>query len=525
MDKLLIGLDFGSDSVRALLVTSHGKVLASSVHAYSRWQQGLYCNAAQSQFRQHPLDYLEGTEAVIKGVLKGQDAAKVVGIGVDTTGSTPCAVNKDGTPLALTGEFATNPNAMFVLWKDHTALDEAVRINQVAKSSPVDYTMYEGGIYSPEWFWSKVLHVLKVDEKVRNAAASFVEHCDWMTSELSGSPVKPSRCAAGHKAMFHPSWGGLPPNEFLVKVDPLLDGWRDKLYKETYTADVPVGKLSAKWAQKLGLSTDVVISGSAFDCHAGAVGAGIEPGELIKVIGTSTCDILITPSIDKCVRGICGQVDGSVVPGMIGLEAGQSAFGDVYAWFKRFMSYKSDISLPELEADAVQIPMGSTGIIALDWFNGRRTPDANPHLAGAIFGLNLGSTAPMVYRALVESTACGARRIVERFISEGVAVNEIGAIGGIARKSPFIMQTCADIINKPIRISESDQACALGAAIFAAVAAGVYPDTEAAMSVMSAKYDIVYTPNPAQAKLGEELYQQYCSYADLVEKEVNSRLA
>lgn len=521
MDKLLIGLDFGSDSVRALLVTTQGKVLASSVHAYSRWQEGLYCNAVQSQFRQHPLDYLEGTEAVIKAVLKGQDAANVAGIGVDTTGSTPCAVNKDGTPLALTKEFATNPNAMFVLWKDHTALAEAARINHVAKNNPVDYTMYEGGIYSAEWFWSKLLHILKVDENVRNAACSFVEHCDWITAELSGSPVKPSRCAAGHKAMFHPSWDGLPPEEFLVKIDPLLAGWRDKLYSKTYTADIPVGNLSAKWAEKLGLSTDVVVGGGAFDCHTGAVGAGIIPGELIKVIGTSTCDILITPSIDKCVRGICGQVDGSVVPGMIGLEAGQSAFGDVYAWFKRFMSYKSDILLPELETDAVQIPMGETGIIALDWFNGRRTPDANAHLTGAIFGLNLGSTAPMVYRALVESTACGARRIVERFISEGVAVNEIGAIGGIARKSSFVMQTCADIINKPIKISESDQACALGSAILAAVAAGVFPDIATAMLNMSAKYDIVYTPNPEQVKIGEKLYKQYCRYADLVEQEIN----
>lgn len=524
MDTLLIGLDFGSDSVRAILVTSHGKVLASSIHAYSRWQDGLYCNASQSQFRQHPLDYLEGIEAVVKAVLKGHDAARVVGIGVDTTGSTPCAVDKDGTPLALTEEFANNPNAMFVLWKDHTALAEATRINQVAQNSPVNYTIYEGGIYSAEWFWSKVLHILKVDENVRKAAAAFVEHCDWITAELSGSPLKPSRCAAGHKAMFHPSWGGLPPNDFLLNIDPLLDGWRDKLYSATYTADIPVGNLSAEWAQRLGLSTSVVISGGAFDCHTGAVGAGIKPGELIKVIGTSTCDILITPAIDKCVRGICGQVDGSVVPGMIGLEAGQSAFGDVYAWFKRFMSYKSEISLPELEADAVQIPMGSTGIIALDWFNGRRTPDANAHLTGAIFGLNLGSTAPMVYRALAESTACGARRIVERFISEGVAVDAIGAIGGIARKSPFIMQLCADIINKPIKISESDQACALGSAIFAAVAAGVYPSTEVAMSNMSAKYDHVYTPDPVQVEIGEALYKQYCRYADLVEKEINSHV-
>lgn len=522
MEKLLIGLDFGTDSVRALLVTDEGRILGSSVHPYKRWKDGLYCDAAKRQFRQHPLDYLEGVEASVKAVLKGHDCARVAGIGVDTTGSTPCAVDKTGTPLALSKDFENNPNAMFVLWKDHTALAEAEEINSAAKNSSVDYTAYEGGVYSSEWFWAKLLHILKTDEKVSESAFSFVEHCDWITAELSGSPVKPSRCAAGHKAMFHPSWGGLPPNDFLAGISPLLSGWRERLYSKTYTADIPVGKLSAKWAGKLGLGTDVVISGGAFDCHMGAVGAGIKPGELIKVIGTSTCDILVTPSIDRCVRGICGQVDGSVLPGMVGLEAGQSAFGDVYAWFRRFMSYKSEISLPELEAEAAKIPIGSTGIIALDWFNGRRTPDANQHLTGAVFGLNLGSTAPMLYRALVESTACGARRIVDRFISEGVEINEVGAIGGIAHKSPFTMQICADIMNKPIKVSESDQACALGAAIFAAVAAGVYPDMESAMSKMSAKYKTTYTPNPENVNAAGKIYARYCRYADLVEKETDS---
>lgn len=518
MGKYLIGLDFGSDSVRAVLVTESGEELATSVHNYKRWSEGLYSNAKVSQFRQHPLDYIEGIESVVCGVLKGQDASKVVGIGVDTTGSTPCLVDKNGTPLALLDEYKDNPNAMFVLWKDHTAIKEAAEINALAKSwGGIDYTMYEGGIYSSEWFWSKLLHVLRVDESVRAKAYSFVEHCDWVTSLLSGSAVKPSRCAAGHKAMWHESWNGLPSEEFLTKLDPLLKNWRSHLYSDTYTADIPVGKLSKTWADKLGLSTDVVIAGSAFDCHAGAIGAGVEAYQLVKVVGTSTCDIIVAPKVDHCVKGICGQVNGSVVPDMVGLEAGQSAFGDIYAWFKRFMSYGGEINLPALEREAAELPISE--VLAIDWMNGRRTPDANQNLKGAILGINLGTTAPMVYRALAESTAYGARRIRDRFVEEGVQINSVVAIGGIAKKSKFVMQLCADIMNVEIKVCKSEQACALGAAIFGAVASGVYATTEAAMAKMSSPYDAVYTPNVENVKIYEKHYQRYLAYANAIELE------
>ena len=392
MSRLLIGIDFGSDSVRAVLIDAEtGENLASHVHPYRRWSEGLYCDAAQSRFRQHPLDYLEGIEVVIRRVVSGVDPARVAGIGIDTTGSTPCAVDREGTPLALKPEFAENPNAMFILWKDHTAIAEAARINEYAKThGGTDYTMYEGGIYSSEWFWSKILHTLKSDPAVRGAAFSWVEHCDWIAGELCGRTdpltMVRSRCAAGHKAMWHASWGGLPPEEFLSGVDPLLAGLRSRLYTETCTADVPVGTLSPEWAGRLGLPGNVVVAGTALDCHFGAVGAQIAPYELVKVVGTSTCDILVAPEVDTCVRGICGQVDGSVIPGMVGLEAGQSAFGDVYAWFKRLLGWAGEVSIPELEKEAAAIPPGSTGILALDWFNGRRTPDANPHLRGAVLG-------------------------------------------------------------------------------------------------------------------------------------------
>lgn len=521
MDRTFIGLDFGSDSVRAVLVTEQGETLATCVHNYARWSEGRYCDAANNVFRQHPLDYLEGTESVIKGVLVGQNAAAVKGIAIDTTGSTPCAVDCNGTPLALLPEFADDPDAMFLLWKDHSSQPEADRINAAAAAwDGIDYRMYEGGIYSSEWFWSKLLHVLRNNEKVRNAAASFVEHCDWITGELAGNTAPAalvrSRCAAGHKAMWHASWGGLPPQEFLTYIDPLLAGWRDKLYTETATAEKAVGRLSPEWAEKLGLSTDVVIGGSAFDCHFGAVGAQIEAHTLVKVIGTSTCDILVAPGVEKCVRGICGQVDGSVVPGLIGLEAGQSAFGDVYAWFRNLLSYAGDVSLSALEKDAAVLPPGAMGVHAVDWFNGRRTPDADNALKGAVFGLNLGSTAPMIYRALMECTVFGARAIIERFREEGIEVKSVSAVGGISRKSPFIMQLCANIFNMPVRVAKSDQACALGGAMFAAVAAGVYPDIASAMEKMGSGFDLEYLPDPACTAVYDKLYAQYLSDGKLL---------
>lgn len=520
---LTIGLDFGTDSVRAVLArVDNGDIMATHVHAYPRWSRGDYCDAAAAQYRQHPLDYLEGTEAVVRRVIDGVNPSRVVGIGIDTTGSTPCAVNRTGTPLALTPGYEHDPDAMFILWKDHTALAEAERINDYARSwGGTDFTTYEGGIYSSEWFWSKILHVLRTSQRVREAAFSFVEHCDWMCAELAGVndplTMKRSRCAAGHKALWHESWGGLPPEAFLSGVDPLLSALRERLYSETHTAERSTGKLCATWAKKLGLSTDVMIAGGMIDCHSGAVGAGIKPNELVKVFGTSTCDILVSKAVPGCVRGICGQVNGSVVPGLIGLEAGQAAFGDVYAWYKRFMSYEGPTSLTRLENEAAALPLNPQGLLALDWFTGRRSPDANPYLSGALLGLNLGTTPALVYRALVEATCCGARAIIERFISEGIAVDAVLAIGGISRKSPFVMQMCADLFNMPIRVAASDQVCALGGAMFAAVAAGIYTTTEDAMAHMNPGFDVVYSPVPAHVKAYELLYRRYQRYARILE--------
>ncbi|ARK09141.1 ribulokinase [Fibrella sp. ES10-3-2-2] len=539
--QYVIGVDFGTDSVRALLVDAHtGQAVGTHVHEYVRWKQGLYCNPAQSQFRQHPLDYLEGLEASIKGALAQAPAevrSQVVGISVDTTGSTPVAVDKTGLPLALRPDFEGNPNGMFILWKDHTANAEAEEINNLAHHWDTDYTKYVGGIYSSEWYWAKMLRTLRVDEQVREHAFSWVEHCDWASAVLTGNTdpltLRRSRCAAGHKALWHSEFDGLPSDEFLTKLDPLLAGLRDRLFTDTYTADEAMGNLSAEWADKLGLSTDVVIGVGAFDAHMGAVGAEIEPYTFVRIMGTSTCDILMAPNEEighRLIRGICGQVDGSVAPGMLGMEAGQSAFGDLYAWFARLLAgpvrdllgdeaanTMMSKLIPHLSDQAAQLPVTPNDIIALDWINGRRTPDANHTLKAAISGLNLGTDAAQVFKALVEATAFGSRSIVDRFIQEGVQIKKVIAIGGVAKKSPFVMQTLADVLNKPIQVAQSDQACALGAAMCAAVAAGVHPTLSEAQQAMGSGFDASYAPRPDKVAIYETLYQKYLTLGAFVE--------
>jgi L-ribulokinase len=338
----VIGVDFGTDSVRSILIdASDGREVSSHVVNFKRWSEGRYCDPSKNQFRQHPLDYIEGLEQTVYGALKKADSGireGIVGIGVDTTGSTPAPVDRAGTVLAMHDEFRENPNAMFVLWKDHTSVREAEEVNQVAKGwGGTDFTKYEGGVYSSEWFWAKILHILREDQKVRNAVFSWVEHADWIPAILTGNTdpltLMRNRCAAGHKAMWHPEWGGLPPEEFLVKLDPLLGGLRARLYSDTHTSDQRAGGLTERWAKKLGLEVGTAVAVGAFDAHMGAVGSEIREGTFVMILGTSACDMAVaTPDVvsDKLVAGICGQVDGSIVPGMIGLEAGQSSFGDVF---------------------------------------------------------------------------------------------------------------------------------------------------------------------------------------------------
>lgn len=551
----VIGIDFGTDSVRSVVADArNGSVVGVAVAPYPRWARGLYCDPVAHRFRQHPRDYLESMEASIREALEhaGPGAgAKVRGIAVDTTGSTPVLCDARGQPLALTAGFEDDPDAMFVLWKDHTAVAEAAQINQLARTwGGIDYTQFEGGVYSSEWFWAKALHIIKSDSAAGRAAVTVLEHCDWIPTVLTGTDdltkIKRSRCAAGHKAMWHASFDGYPADEFLARLHPRLPALKATFGSQTFTADVPFATITPAWAHKLGVPEATIVSVGAFDAHMGAVGGNIRPHQLLKVMGTSTCDVMVAPSaagVEHRVAGICGQVDGSILPGAIGYEAGQSAFGDVYAWFKDLLCWPlhavlprlpgmepaaaaalaqaiADRIIPELESAARAIPPTTSGVLALDWLNGRRTPDADQRLKATIAGLDLGTDAPRIYRALVEATAFGARAIVDRFRAEGIRIDGAIAMGGVPRKSPFVMQIVADVLNMEIAVTAGEQPVALGAAMFAATAAGLYPRVEDAQHAMSAGTEMTYRPDPDRATLYESLYRDYLALGGFVEREL-----
>lgn len=436
---------------------------------------------------------------------------------------------------------------MFVLWKDHTAVNEATAINEHAKKFDTNYLQFVGGIYSSEWFWAKLLHILKEDENVRQRCYSWVEHCDWIPFVLTGgrniSAMRRGVCSAGHKALWAEEFGGLPPDNFFSSLSPLLKGFTDRLFQKTYTADQAAGYLSKEWAEKLGVSVDVVVGVGAFDAHMGAVGGQIEPYHLSKVMGTSTCDMLVAPVNDvkgKLVKGICGQVPGSIIPGMMGMEAGQSAFGDAYAWFRNILTWpfqnmlsqssliNSDTAkslseemmssmIPSLSGAAAKLPLESDAELALDWLNGRRTPDANQLLEGAITGLNLGTDAPGIFKSIAEATCFGAKAIVECFNQEGIEVKGLIGLGGVAKKSPFIMQMMADVMNMPLRIHRSEQTCAFGAAMFAATAAGIYKKVEDAMNAMGQGFDTTYHPRKSNVDIYTKRYSRYKELGHFIE--------
>lgn len=553
----VIGLDYGSDSVRAVLInTQNGEELASEIFWYPRWKEQKYCNPSMNQFRQHPLDHIEGLEHTVKTVMDRSkvNPVDVKGICIDTTGSSPVPVTQKGKPLALVEGFFENPNAMMVLWKDHTAIKEAELINELGVSwGGENFTKYVGGIYSSEWFWAKIAHVVKEDKAVMENAYTWMEHCDLMTflliEDQNLETFKRSRCAAGHKAMWHESWGGLPPKEFLGKIHPYLSDLRDRLYEETYTSNEVAGYLSRDWANRLGLTTDTVVAVGTFDAHSGAVGAKIDEHALVRVMGTSTCDIMVATDKEiggNTIKGICGQVDGSVIPGFVGLEAGQSAFGDLLAWFKDVLSWpidnlvltsdilseeqKTDLK-KEIESDFIKklsdaaeaIPLSESIPIALDWINGRRTPDADQNLKSAISNLSLGSKAPHIFKALVNAICFGSKKIADRFQEEGVQIKSVIGIGGVARKSPFIMQTLANVMNMPIKVAASDQAPALGAAIYAAVASGIYVNVVEASTYMGSDFEAEYHPQQASVETYKQWMASYEALGNFIETSIKSK--
>ncbi len=538
-----VGLDYGTNSVRCLIVdVTSGNELGTAVYEYETGEAGIILDSADHNLaRQNPADYLKGIEVTIKEAIakakkadKDFDANQIIGIGIDTTGSTPIPVDENGTPLSMLDKFkdptksgliqsrpSAWPNACAWLWKDHTGHAEAAEITELAEKEHPEYLAKCGQTYSSEWFFSKIFHCLRTDPKVFDAAYSWVECCDYIPAILTARQkpdiIKRSRCAAGHKAMFNSRWGGLPAKDFLAKLHPKLGELRDRLYEKTYTVETQAGKLTEKWAQKLGLRAGIPVAVGAFDAHFGAVGSGIAPGKLVKIIGTSSCDMLVAESDQDLadIPGICGIVDGSILPGFFGLEAGQSAVGDIFNWFVNYIQPGGarEGSHEALTEKAAKLKPGQSGLLALDWNNGNRTILVDQRLTGLLVGQTLHTKPEEIYRALIEATAFGALTIINRFEEYDVKVSEVINCGGIAEKNPLLMQVYADVTGREMKISRSAQSCALGACIAGAVVAGKkaggydnFPDAQAAMCGIK---DITYKPIAENQRVYQQLYVLY----------------
>lgn len=521
-----IGLDYGTNSVRCLIVnTQNGKEVGTCIYNYESGQAGILLDPSDHNLaRQNPADYLKGIEVTVKKAVRQAKAKDkrfspeaVVGIGVDTTGSTPLPVDAEGMPLAFKKEFKKNLNACVWLWKDHTGYAEAAEITQLAAKEHPEYLAKCGGIYSSEWFFSKILHCLRTDPKVFDAAYTWVEHADWITAVLTGtdhpSKLKRCRCAAGHKAMFNDAWGGYPSEEFLAKLHPKMAALRRTLPNKTYTISEKAGDLTPEWAAKLGLKPGIPVAMGAFDAHLGGVGSGIRPGTLVKIIGTSTCDMAIAPNNAKLpdIPGICGIVDGSILPGYYGLEAGQSAVGDIFNWFVNYIQPGGRIlgSHDALTKKAAKLRPGQSGLLALDWNNGNRTILVDQRLTGLLLGQTLHTKPEEIYRALIEATAFGALTIINRFEEYGVKIEQIINCGGISEKNPLLMQIYADVTGREMKVSRSAQTCALGSAIAGAVVGGAFADYQSAQEAMCGIKAKSFKPNPQNHRVYQKLYTLY----------------
>ncbi len=527
-----IGVDYGTNSVRALVVdTADGREIASHVFDYPSGEAGILLDPKDPHLaRQNPADYIDGFVASVRGAVRragkvrGFQPQRVIGIGVDTTGSTPIPVDREGVPLAMHKAFKRNLAAHAWLWKDHTSHEEAAEITRKAARSRTDYLAKCGGTYSSEWYWSKILHCRRTAPKVFDAAYSWVELADFVPGYLTGNtdPHTMPRgvCAAGHKAMYHDDWGGLPSKRFLASLDPKLAALRDRYAKQAVPSDRKAGGLIEPLAKKVGLPAGVAVAVGAFDAHMGGVGSGIKPGVLVKIIGTSTCDMMVAPADRPLpdIPGLCGIVPGSVVPGMYGLEAGQSAVGDIFNWFVKSLcpaEYGAGAAAHvNLTKAAAKLSPGASGLLALDWNNGNRTVLVDPLLSGLLVGQTLHTRAHEAYRALVEATAFGALTIINRFEEYGLKVKEVVNCGGISEKNAMVMQIYADVCNRPMKISRSAQTCALGAAIFGAVVGGAYAGVPAAQRKMTGVKPTVFRPIRSNAKVYAELYRLYSQLHD-----------
>lgn len=518
MPKYSLGVDYGTNSVRALIVDcADGREVATAVADYRSGEHGVILDQQDPNLaRQHPGDYIEGFYECVQAALTqarvdvtGFDESDIVGIGVDTTGSSPLPVNSDGIALGVLPEWRDNPHAQCWLWKDHTSSAEALQITELARDRREPYLEKCGGTYSSEWFWSKILRCSRVAPDVFGAAHSWIELQDFVPAYLTGRRADPARgiCAAGHKAMYSREWGGLPSREFLAELGSGLAGLRDRLYDETQTADQRCGNLTEEVAARAGLAAGTPVAVGVMDAHAGAVGSGVKPGTLVKIMGTSTCDIMVAEGKVPDIPGVCGIVPGSVIPGLLGIEAGQSAVGDLFSWAAKQLA--PSLTQRQLNDAAASLRPGASGLLALDWNNGNRTVLVDPLLSGLLIGQSLQTTAVEIYRAMIEATAFGALTIINRIEDYGVKIDEIVTGGGIAEKSPLTMQIYADVCGRPIRLSRSNQTCALGACIFGSIVGGAHDSTLGAIEAMTGTKDVVYVPNPDAVRIYNRLYALY----------------
>lgn len=532
-----IGVDYGTDSARAVLVdVSDGRILSGATMNYPRWAKGLYCDPIKQQFRQHPLDYLECLEDVLTRVIRDcPDPSMIRAIAVDTTGSTPCFTDAQGMPLSLKSEFADNPAAMFILWKDHTGNDEAEEFVKACARHTPNYASQSGNYYSSECTWPKVLHTLRTSPEVRESAYCFVDECDFITNVLTGcrdfSRMKWGHCIPGAKQLWNADWGGYPPKSFFEEVDPLLVPVFERTPAVNYACSQAAGTLCPEWAEKLGLSTDVVIGVGNCDAHSGAVGAGVRRGRAVLNMGTSACYMAVMPKEEvkgQFIEGLFGQSVGTILEDYKGYETGLSAFGDIFAWFKRTLAWPlkqfgldesaEDRILIALTAEAEKLPLRDDAPFATDHFNGRRAPDPSNTVTAGIAGLKITTSAPEIYAALVEAAAFGSKACIDQYTDNGIVIDEMVAVGGIAQKSPYVMQVLADVLGRPIAVSSCKDGCALGAAIHGAVAAGIYPDVITAEDAMAQPILKTYTPNPATKEFYERRYIRYKALSKCIEQ-------
>ena len=520
MKKYVIGVDYGTNSVRAIVADcTDGSTCGEGLFNYPHGDHGVVIDPADVNVaRQHPQDYLDGLKHVVKAALAkaSVDPSDIKGMGVDATASTPIPVDESGMPLAFLPEFAGNPDAYAWLWKDHTSHAEALEITEKAQQTHPQYLAACGGAYSSEWYWSKLLRCSRVAPEVYDAAATWTELPDWIPAVLTGTQapetLKRCLCAAGHKGMYSPEWGGYASDEFLSTLDNgVLSKVRKTLPEKAFNIGQSVGSLCAEWAQELGLPEGIPVAAGIIDAHAGAVGSGIAPGTMVKILGTSTCDIAVASLNSKLpdIPGICGIAYESVLPGCYGLEAGQSAVGDIFNWYVHKLEPGKGMNHAELDAGAADLKPGESGLLALDWNNGNRSLLTDPKLTGMLLGLTLHTSPPEIFRALIEATAFGGRMIIERFKEYGVPIDRVVNCGGISIKSPLTMQIYADVLGCTMEVSDNAQSCALGAAMAGAVVGGVFPDFEKAAEAMTQVKEICYEPIPENKAIYDRLFSLY----------------